>query len=141
MPSGIIHGMSINPKPTELTRAIVAQLNAAYDEQQARGGMNQTRLGEAMGVTQPQVSRILSGKKAIHIEHLDAMCTALHLDLIELLDTAKRTTRELPAAPAVAAPAEPAQRRLRTGTTAHPAHGHSPADVPGATSTKRSRTK
>lgn len=147
MPTGIITGMDNirqpkdDPEPTALTRAIVDRLNIAYDEKKSRGGLGQVRLGKLLGVSQGQVSRILNGKKPLYIEHIDAMCTALGLDLTEVLDTAKRTVREQPVSPAPAEPAEPVRRRRSTGTTARRPHAHSRSDAPGATGTTRSHKK
>lgn len=86
-----IKGMStgIKTRPTITERAIAAVLDAALERQ----GMTQTELGTAVGISQPQVSRILKGSRPMTMSEMLNMCKALGLVASEVLEQAERETR------------------------------------------------
>ncbi|KZM34561.1 helix-turn-helix domain-containing protein [Oerskovia enterophila] len=78
--------MSERVKPTALTRAIAARLSVEREQK----GINQTDLAKSAGLSQPKVSRLLTGKYAFYIEHFVGICDGLGLDCAEVLATARR---------------------------------------------------
>lgn len=50
----------------------------------------QSNLARAAGISQPQLSRYLAGKKSMPMTDLEAICEALHLSLVEVLREAER---------------------------------------------------
>lgn len=81
--TGMSTGIKTNPTVTE--RAIAAVLDAALERQ----GMTQTELGDAVGISQPQVSKILSGLKPMTMSEMLNMCKALGLVASEVLEQAE----------------------------------------------------
>lgn len=59
----------------------------------AAGGFTQNDLAEATGISQGQLSKQLRGFRAINIDELDAICSALDISPHELLRRAEETAR------------------------------------------------
>lgn len=76
------NGTRSNPGP--LSRAVAAILEA---ERQAQG-LSQTELGAAVGLSQSQMSKLLRAERAFLVDHLDAVCTTLGLDIVDVVRTA-----------------------------------------------------
>ncbi|WP_179210859.1 helix-turn-helix domain-containing protein [Cellulomonas iranensis] len=83
MPSGA------NPMPTPLTRAIAARLRARIGELNITAKV----VAERSGIPTATLSRLLNEKKPIYVEQLDALCSALNLDIAAVLDAADRASR------------------------------------------------
>lgn len=69
------------PAPGALSKEIAAILRA----QMGRKQVVQARVAEAAGMSQPQLSGVLSEKKQLDIEQLDELCWALGLELREVI--------------------------------------------------------
>ena len=61
--------------PGPLTQAITAILR----ERMGRDNITKTALAAAVGISRPQVQKILAGTKQIDVEQLDALCWVLGL--------------------------------------------------------------
>jgi len=72
-----------------LSGAIAEQLRAAFHE----SGRRQSDVGEAAGVSQSQLSKILRGVRVPDVDTLDAICAALQLDVVEVVAAAARKIR------------------------------------------------
>lgn len=86
--------MPSSPRPAAgpLTRAIVAVIAQRY----ADVGFRQETLGDLLGVSQQQVSRILRGERAADIDQLWTLCTAVGLDFIATVEHAVTVVGERP---------------------------------------------
>ncbi|MDF2554106.1 MAG: putative transcriptional regulator [Microbacterium sp.] len=60
-----------------LSRLIADALDRAYLE----SGMTQGQVGQASGISQSQVSKYLRGVRVPDVDSLDALCTALSLNV------------------------------------------------------------
>jgi len=67
--------------PGPLTQAITAILRARM----GRDNITKTALAAAIGVSRPQVQKILAGQKQIDVEQLDEMCWVLGLNAREVI--------------------------------------------------------
>lgn len=68
------------------SRALAPVLRAAFEESK----LTQAALGQMIGgVSQSQVSKYLLAKRPINADELDAMCTALGLDIVAVVAEAK----------------------------------------------------
>ena len=83
MPSGT------KPPPGALSRAVATIINAALKDRDKPQGW----LGARAGMSQRQVSRYLSGTRALTIDQLDDMCIALGLDFVTVIQAADRARR------------------------------------------------
>jgi len=70
--------------PGPLSRAIANILSDALGD----AGIGQTELGEVVGISQSQLSKLLRAERALTIDELDRLCTALALDLIDVITRA-----------------------------------------------------
>jgi DNA-binding Xre family transcriptional regulator len=83
MPSGI----KTRPKSLDLT------VMSLLDVERERQGMSQTQLGEAVGISQSQVSRVLDGTKPATITEMLRMCAVLGVVASEIFEQAEREVR------------------------------------------------
>ncbi|MDQ7877390.1 helix-turn-helix transcriptional regulator [Microbacterium sp. QXD-8] len=76
---------------TRLSSVIAEALDRAF----AESGMTQGDVGEASGISQSQVSKYLRGVRVPDIDVLDALCTALRLDVaVVVKDAQERRSRK-----------------------------------------------
>lgn len=66
--------------PSDVERA----MTAVIEERRQAAGMTQAQLARAAGVSQPHVSRILSGARSATVTELIGLCAALGISLSEL---------------------------------------------------------
>lgn len=59
--------------------------------------LSQARVAETAEISAAQLSRALAGKKVFTLDQLDAVCTAVGVDLIEVIAAADKKTRQAPA--------------------------------------------
>jgi len=74
------------PEPSAITKEIAAILSGVL----ARKSVEQQELAKAVGVSRPQMSRMLGGGKHWDIDQLGAACRFLEIDLYETLREAER---------------------------------------------------
>lgn len=84
---------SARPEPGPLTRGIAAAVRDRY----ADAGYTQEQLGDVIGVSQQQASRILNGERPADADQLWALCEAVGLDFLavvrDVLERAKTPRR------------------------------------------------
>ena len=68
---------------------IEARIAAALEDGRQAIGMGQQQLADLIGVSQSQVSRMLSGERPLTIPELLKMCDALHLDAATVIAQAE----------------------------------------------------
>lgn len=80
----MLYGMATSPRALPSTRelAVMARISAVADAK----GMSQARLAEAAGISQSQVSKLLSGKKPVTLTELLPLLEAVGLRLSEVAD-------------------------------------------------------
>ncbi|MGY4859490.1 helix-turn-helix domain-containing protein [Cryobacterium sp. AP23] len=71
-------------KPGPLTVAVAAILNRAF----LQAGVSQKKLGEAVGISQSQMSKHLRGERVLDVDQLDAICLALGLSITAVVSEA-----------------------------------------------------
>lgn len=127
-----------NPQPDALTKAVADILSVRYEYLKAEHGATQRKIGKAAGISQGQMSRILSGERGAHIEHYNALCSALGLNLVEVFDKAQEMVRW-----GAVHDVQPVQdeQPLDIGAPTRPVHARSQSRASGATSTRRRHTK
>lgn len=59
-------------------------MSNVIDEERKERGLSQAQLAVAAGISQPLVSRILSGERSATVTELLGLCAAVGLDLSEL---------------------------------------------------------
>ena len=59
---------------------VESRVMAAIEDARKASGMSQDELANLLGVSQPQVSRMLAGERPATVAELFMMCAALHLD-------------------------------------------------------------
>ncbi|HEY2644564.1 MAG TPA: helix-turn-helix transcriptional regulator [Galbitalea sp.] len=77
-------GAGRNTQPGALTRAIATILNDAFLELL----QTQQQFGQTLRIPQSTLSNYLRGHTVIDIEVLAALCKALDLDLVNVIETA-----------------------------------------------------
>lgn len=80
------------PLPSPLSQHVGRLLSEAL---YARG-MAQGAVAEAAGLSSSQLSRVLSGKKVFTLDQLDAVCSVIGVDMIEIVAQADAATRARP---------------------------------------------
>ncbi|AUS34642.1 transcriptional regulator [Rhodococcus qingshengii] len=70
----------------EYTAAVADELRAARIEQ----GMTQMQLAETSGIPRSTISKILAGGQPIDLSELRAICTALGLSAVQVMQSAER---------------------------------------------------
>ena len=70
-----------------LSPHIAAILERERDDQ----GLSQTALGAMAGISQSQISKYLRAERVLTIDRLDALCTALGLDIVDVVREAVQT--------------------------------------------------
>ena len=76
--------------PGWIGRHIAATLYAAFND--TYNG-NQDDLAALIGISQSQVSALLSGARVINVDQLKALCDAMGLSSVAVLDNAERNWR------------------------------------------------
>lgn len=61
------------------------QVSRAIEDERRRQGMSQARLAELVGISQPQMSRILAGTRAMTLSETIRACDALGLVASDVL--------------------------------------------------------
>lgn len=67
------------------TTAAERRVLGILNRQRLDNGLSQTQLAEAVGVSQSQLSKLLSGDRAVTMTELTRMCKALDLRLSDVL--------------------------------------------------------
>lgn len=79
--------------PGKQHSALNAAVGAEVDALRAREGLTQKQLAERtapLGVSWATLQRIEAGTTAVNMDHLDAICTALKEDPVELVTRARK---------------------------------------------------
>lgn len=78
----MLYGMATSPRALPSTRelAVMARIAAAAEDR----GMTQAGLATAAGISQPQVSRLLAGKRAVTLTELLPLLEAVGLSLSDV---------------------------------------------------------
>ena len=76
------------PLPSPLSQAIARILSEAISEAAA----SQRQIADSAGISPAQLSRVLNGLKVFTIDQLDAVCDALRLDLVDVIERAELAT-------------------------------------------------
>lgn len=76
------------PAPRAISREISDIIRAAL----ARRRKTQKALAEALGIKQPQASRLLSAKKTWDVDQVEAACRLLDLDFLAVVSEAEAAT-------------------------------------------------
>ena len=79
-------GRRTTTAPLTIGQAVGRELRA----EAAAQGWTQTRIAQALRVSQSQVSRRMTGQAAVRIDDLDQLCALLGLTLGELIDRAEK---------------------------------------------------
>lgn len=77
MPSGT------KPEPSSFTKAIARRVNS---EKQ----LSNAELARQTGISRPHLIKMLQGGKHWDVDQLDAICKALGLDIVEIIDAAEK---------------------------------------------------
>ncbi|WP_166785548.1 helix-turn-helix domain-containing protein [Cryobacterium cryoconiti] len=77
--------MPSQPRPGRLTRGVARIL---YEEYRANS-VTQTALGDAAGVSQSQMSKLLRGDRTLNLDQLEAVCFMLGLSPGEVITAAE----------------------------------------------------
>ena len=72
--------------PAEFGKTVAAIL----DNERTDQGMSQVALGKLVGISQPQLSDQLSGKKPLTLDEFRALCLALGLSLADVVKLAEK---------------------------------------------------
>lgn len=83
MPSGT------RPLPGPLSLEVAERLSAAIRD----SGRAQSAVASAADMSASQLSRTLSGQKVFTLDQLDAVCSALDVDVVELISAANAAVR------------------------------------------------
>lgn len=75
------------PPPGPFARAVARVLNDARTDR----GMTTTELGVRSRISPSQMSKYLRAERTMNLEHLDAACRALGLDIVAVVREADRT--------------------------------------------------
>lgn len=67
------------------SRSLAAVLSVAFEESR----LTQAALGERLGVSQSQMSKYLRAERPMNADEIDAVCTALGLDIGAVMHAAK----------------------------------------------------
>jgi len=80
------------PLPSPLSQHVGRLLGDAI----AGRGLAQARVAVEAGISPSQLSRALAGKKVFTIDQLDAVCSVIGLDLIDVIAAADAATKTRP---------------------------------------------
>jgi transcriptional regulator with XRE-family HTH domain len=75
--------------PGSLTLAVAALLAREVGDQ----GLTQTKLAGMSGISQPMISLFLRGLAEIDLDELDVLCSALGLDVVDVVARADEARR------------------------------------------------
>ena len=91
---GILSGVptGTRPDPGLLSVAVAAHLRAAMARQTPP--MTQLELARLTGIDASTLSRLLTPKKQMLVEQLDAICRALRIDTAAVIDSARKVVAE-----------------------------------------------
>lgn len=77
-----------HPLPSPLSQALGRRIGDAISTH----GASQRRVAEDAGMSAAQLSRVVTGKKVFTIDQLDAVCSTLNLDLVDVVRQAEIAT-------------------------------------------------
>lgn len=80
------------PLPSPLSQHVGQLLGDAI----ASRGLAQARVALEAGISPSQLSRALTGKKVFTLDQLDAVCSVIGVDLIEIVSAADAATKSRP---------------------------------------------
>lgn len=80
------------PLPSPLSQHVGRLLS----EEIAARGLAQARVAVEAGISPSQLSRVLAGKKVFTLDQLDAVCSVVGADLIEIVAAADAATKSRP---------------------------------------------
>ena len=125
-----------NPDPTPLTRGYAAVIRSAMARQTPP--MTQTELAQLAGRSDSTISRMLSGKRSIATEDVQAICGALRLDLLDVT----REAMAIAAEESRQSTLDDSARKPSRTSAAHsrPEHALSRSRVSGASRTRRNHS-
>ncbi|MDQ0735302.1 helix-turn-helix domain-containing protein [Arthrobacter agilis] len=78
-----------NMEPSDLTKRVAAVIRA----QMAYKDISQAELVRATGLSQPTVSRLLKGERAMDLEQMNLICSALRISVAGVLEQAEEHLR------------------------------------------------
>lgn len=79
--------------------ALALEISARLREHMARRKISKSALAGAVGISEPQVNKMINGRKDFDIEDLDRICWALGLDLREVINAADEASTSRHIAP------------------------------------------
>ena len=77
--------LGVATKSRALPQAPELTILARLDDERERRGLSQVALGARVGLSQPQLSKMLRGEKAVTVTELARLCDALGLRLSDLM--------------------------------------------------------
>lgn len=80
------------PLPSPLSQHVGRLLSDAI----AARGLAQARVADEAAISPSQLSRALTGKKVFTLDQLDAVCSVIGVDLIEIVSAADAATKSRP---------------------------------------------
>lgn len=80
------------PLPSSLSQHVGRLLSDAIVSR----GLAQARVAEEASISPSQLSRALTGKKVFTLDQLDAVCSVIGVDLIEIVSAADAATKSRP---------------------------------------------